>query len=665
VGSINPAIPKRIIVGFGVAFAILAVNALVDYRSFVTLTDATDSVQDGLQTRDLLKGIRSAVAASETGQRNYILTENKDHLESSLDLLKSARMSLNELLEAVNRDPQEVDKARQLQSLLAARVAQFEGALEPLTQKKKAAALQVLTSAEGRQILERADEVFAQLNESQGALFERRIRELQQSARFALVTFYIATFCGLVLLGLLYYLVYRDIAERRRAEEKLRVVATHDPLTALPNRTLLHERLSHALAKAQHYDRHLAVLFVDLDRFKNINDTLGHEAGDLLLQMAAQRMGDCLRGTDTMARQGGDEFVVLMDELTDAGPAAGVSQRILDAMGKPFNVDGQDVHLTASIGISVFPEDGRALLKNADIAMYCAKDKGRNNYQFYSTQFDKHSVERLSLEASLHRALDRNEFTLHYQPKVDIATGQISGMEALLRWQHPELGWIQPARFIPLAEESGLIQKIGGWVLKTACAQNRAWQKQGMRPLRVAVNLSSHQFASDSVLQDVEIALQESGLEAPNLELEITESAAMHNPEQTASILRQLKNLGTHISVDDFGTGYSSLAYLKRLPIDSIKVDRSFVEDLPEDLESVAITTAVINMAHVLRLRVVAEGVESAAQLRFLHGEGCDEMQGYLFSEARPAFEIPGLMRKTLRHGVGSVLQPERRRRAS
>jgi diguanylate cyclase (GGDEF)-like protein len=665
VGSINPAIPKRIIVGFGVAFAILAVNALVDYRSFVTLTDATDSVQDGLQTRDLLKGIRSAVAASETGQRNYILTENKDHLESSLDLLKSARMSLNELLEAVNRDPQEVDKARQLQSLLAARVAQFEGALEPLAHKKKAAALQVLTSAEGRQILERADEVFAQFNESQGALFERRIRELQQSARFALVTFYIATFCGLVLLGLLYYLVYRDIAERRRAEEKLRVVATHDPLTALPNRTLLHERLSHALAKAQHYDRHLAVLFVDLDRFKNINDTLGHEAGDLLLQMAAQRMGDCLRGTDTMARQGGDEFVVLMDELTDAGPAAGVSQRILDAMGNPFNVDGQEVHLTASIGISVFPEDGRALLKNADIAMYCAKEKGRNNYQFYSTQFDKHSVERLSLEASLHRALDRNEFTLHYQPKVDIATGQISGMEALLRWQHPELGWIQPARFIPLAEESGLIQKIGGWVLKTACAQNRAWQKQGMRPLRVAVNLSSHQFASDSVLQDVEIALHESGLEATNLELEITESAAMHNPEQTASILRQLKNLGTHISVDDFGTGYSSLAYLKRLPIDSIKVDRSFVEDLPEDLESVAITTAVINMAHVLRLRVVAEGVESAAQLRFLHGEGCDEMQGYLFSEARPAFEIPGLMRKTLRHGIGSVLQPERRRRAS
>jgi len=661
----NPAIPKRIIVGFGVAFAILAVNALVDYRSFVTLTDATDSVQDGLQTRDLLKGIRSAVAASETGQRNYILTENKDHLESSLDLLKSAGISLNELLEAVNRDPQEVDKARQLQSLLAARVAQFEGALEPLAQKKRGAALQVLTSAEGRQILERTDEVFAQFNESQGALFERRIGELQQSARFALVTFYIATFCGLVLLGLLYYLVYRDIAERRRAEEKLRVVATHEGSCVATTRSLLHERLSHALAKAQHYDRHLAVLFVDLDRFKNINDTLGHEAGDLLLQMAAQRMADCLRGTDTMARQGGDEFVVLMDELTDAGPAAGVSQRILDTMGKPFNVDGQEVHLTASIGISVFPEDGRALLKNADIAMYCAKDKGRNNYQFYSTQFDKHSVERLSLEASLHRALDRNEFTLHYQPKVDIASGYISGMEALLRWQHPELGWIQPARFIPLAEESGLIQKIGGWVLKTACAQNRAWQKQGMRPLRVAVNLSSHQFTGDSLVQDVGMALEESGLEARHLELEITESTAMHNPEQTAGMLRRLKNMGTHISVDDFGTGYSSLAYLKRLPIDSIKVDRSFVEDLPEDLESVAITTAVINMAHVLRLRVVAEGVESAAQLRFLHGEGCDEMQGYLFSEARPAFEIPGLMRKTLRHGVGSVAQPERRRRAS
>jgi diguanylate cyclase (GGDEF)-like protein len=661
----NVAVPKRIIIGFGLGFAVLVANALVDYRSFITLTEATDSVQDGLHTRDLLKGIRSAVAVSETGERNYILTENKDHLETALTLLKSAEGSLSELLDAVDRDPQEVEKAGQLRSLLAARAAQFEGALEQLQKGRKAAALQALTSAEGRQILRSTDDVFAQFNDSQGALFERRIGELQQSAKSTLVTFYVATFCGVVLLGLLYYLVYRDIAERRRAEERLRVVATHDRLTGLPNRTLLHERLSHALAKAQQHSRHLAVLFVDLDRFKNVNDTLGDETGDVLLQTAAQRIADCLRSTDTMARQGGDEFVVLMDDLADVDPVAGVSQRILDAVGKPFDVHGQEVLITASIGISVYPEDGRALLKNADIAMSRAKEKGRNNYLFYSTQFDNHSVERLSLESSLHRALERNEFTLHYQPKVDITGGYITGMEALLRWQHPELGWISPARFIPLAEESGLIIPIGRWVLNAACAQNRAWQKQGMRRMRVAVNLSPRQLAAEGLVQDVDTALRESGLQGDSLELEITESTAMHNPEHTVNLLRELKDKGAHISIDDFGTGYSSLAYVKRLPIDSIKVDRSFVEDLPGDLESVAITAAIINMARSLQLKVLAEGVESAAQLRFLHGEGCHEMQGYLFSEARPAFEIPELMRKTLRQGVALAAQAERRRRVS
>lgn len=661
----NPAIPKKIIMGFSIGFGVLVVNALIDYQSFATLTGATDSVQDGMQTRDLLKGIRSAVAVSETGQRNYILTGDKEPLEISLKGLKAAEGALHALLETVNRDAGEVDKVRHLQSLLAARSAQFEEALDYVQQGSKAAAFQAVASTKGKQVLESTDEVFAQLNESQGLLFEQRIAELQQSARFALVTFYVATFCGLALLGLLYFLVYRDIAERRRTEERLRVVTTHDPLTALPNRTLLHERLSHALAKAQHYNRYLAVLFVDLDRFKNVNDALGHDAGDLLLQMAAQRIADCLRSTDTMARQGGDEFVVLMDELTDPGMASGVSQRILDAMGRPFNVNGQEVLITSSIGISVYPDDGRALLKNADVAMSFAKEKGRNNYQFYSTQVDKHSVQRLSLESSLHRALERNELALHYQPKVDIETGHITGMEALLRWQHPELGWIPPGQFIPLAEESGLILKMGRWVLKTACAQNKAWQKQGMRRLRVAVNLSPRQFAVESLVQDVDEALRESGLEAPNLELEITESTAMHNPEQTAQVLRKLKSMGTHISVDDFGTGYSSLAYLKRLPVDSIKVDRSFVEDIPGDLESAAITTAVINMAHMLRLKVVAEGVESAAQLRFLSDEGCDEMQGYLFSEARPAFEIPELMRKTLRPGITPVFATERRRKVS
>ena len=660
----NPTIPKKVIAGFGLGLAILAANALIAVQTVVTLTEATQAVEDGLRVRDLLKEVRSAVSSSETGQRNYIITEKKDYLEHSLKSLKSTESQLSEILKLLGNDSAEAGKANQLQSLIGARAAQFEGALDYVQRGNKAAVLQTLTTGEGKRILESTDELFDQFGESQSALFARRTEDLQKSSRYSLVTFYIATFCGLILLGLVYYLVYKDIAERRQAEERLRVVATHDPLTALPNRTLLHEYLSHALAKAQRYNRQLAVLFIDLDRFKNVNDTLGHEAGDLLLQIAAQRLSDCVRETDTMARQGGDEFVVLMDELFDLGPVAGVCQRILDAMARPFIVHGQEVLLTASIGISVFPEDGRTLLKNADIAMYRAKEKGKNNYQFYSTQFDTFSVERLSLESSLGRAIERNEFTLHYQPKVDIVSGYITGMEALLRWQHPELGWISPARFIPLAEENGLILQIGAWVLKTACAQNQAWQRQGLRRLRVAVNLSARQFGVESLHQDIDAVLRESGLKGEDLEIEITESMVMSNPEQAVIMLRQLKDMGIHVAIDDFGTGYSSLAYLKRFPVDSVKLDRSFVEDLPGDLESVAIAQAIIAMAHSLHMKVVAEGVENEAQLRFLRGEGCDEIQGHHFSEPRAAFEIPELMRKTLRPS-GPLFVAERRRKVS
>jgi diguanylate cyclase (GGDEF)-like protein len=656
-------VPKKIVWSFGVGFTILVINALIDYQSFVTLTQATNSVQIGLQSRDLLKGVRSAIAGSESGQRNYILTEKKDHLESSLELLKSAEIQMNEVLRRLN-GAEEANETRRLQELISERAAQFERALEHVQAGEKAAVLRSLTAPEGKRILISMDQLFDRIAATQTKQIERRTDELQQSSRFSLGTFYVATFCGLVLLGLVCFLVYRDIEERRRADEKLRIVATHDPLTSLPNRTLLHERLAHALAMAQRHDRKLAVLLIDLDRFKNVNDTLGHEAGDRLLQMAAQRISDCLRDTDTMARQGGDEFVVVMEDVTDVGAAAGVSQRILEAVSRPFVVEGQELHHTASIGISMFPQDGRALLKNADVALYRAKEKGKNNYQFYSAQFDNHSVERLLLEAGLRRALERDEFTLLYQPKVDIISGHITGTEALLRWQHPELGWVTPGRFIALAEETGLILPIGAWALKTACVQNRMWQKQGLRGLRVAVNLSPRQFAGETLPRDITAALKESGLDAMDLELEITEGMAMSNSEHTISMLRQLKNMGTNVSIDDFGTGYSSLAYIKRLPIDSVKLDRSFVEDLPGDRDSVAITRAVINMAHGLDLKVVAEGVETQAQLHFLAGEECDEMQGHLFSEARAPYEIPVLMRKGLR-STGAVHTSERRRRVT
>ena len=659
--AMSPAFPRKILIGFGLGVAILAINALVAAQAVITLTEATQAVADGLRVRDLLKETRSVVSSSETAQRNYILTGNKEYLAQSLKSLKSTESQLNEILDLVDSDSTEAEKTGRLQSLIGARAALFESALDHLQKGKKVAALQAMTTEAGRENLNSTDELFDQFGASQSALFARRTDELQRNSRFSLVTFYVATFCGVVLLGLLCYFVYRDIAERRRAEEKLRVVSTHDSLTALPNRTLLHERLSHALARAQRHGRQLAVLFVDLDRFKTVNDTLGHEAGDRLLQVTAQRLYDCLRETDTMARQGGDEFVVLMDELTDREPITRVSQRILDAVAEPFVIDGQEIHITASIGISVYPEDGRTLLRNADIAMYRAKEKGKNNYQFYSTQMDNYSVERLSLESGLRRALEREEFVLHYQPKVNIASGLITGMEALLRWQHPELGSVAPGRFIPIAEETGLILPIGAWVLKTACIQNRAWQRQGVRRFPVAVNLSPRQFAGETLLEDVKAALDVSGLAPADLELEITESMVMNNPERAVNLLQQLKGLGIHVAIDDFGTGYSSLAYLKRFPIDSVKVDRSFVEDIPDNVDSMAIAQAVIAMAHNLRLKVVAEGVESEAQLGFLRGEGCDEIQGYYFCEARPASEISAIMRRTLRRG-NTVYLSERRR---
>jgi diguanylate cyclase (GGDEF)-like protein len=658
----GPAMPRKVVIGLGLGFAILSVNALIAYGAIVSLRDATRSVEDGLRVVVLLRSANAAVADSEAGQRSYIISEKKEHLEYSRDALKLADSRLNEIRALIGTDPADLKTIGSLQSSIAERTAEFDNTLVLLLQGDKAAALKAISTEASRRNLESTYELFDQIRAKQGELFTQRTRQLQASSYFSLATQNIATVFGLLFLGLIYYLVYREITVRRQTEEKLRIVATHDPLTALPNRTLLHERLSHALAKAQRHDRKLAALFVGLDRFKSVNDTLGHEAGDALLQVAARRLYDCLRETDTMARQGGDEFVVLMDELSDREPISRVSQRILDAVAQPFALEGRELHISASIGISVYPDDGRTLLRNADIAMHRAKEKGGNNSQFYSAQLDDYSVERLSLESGLRRALERDELTLHYQPKVNIASGLICGMEALLRWQHPELGSITPGRFIPIAEETGLIVPIGAWVLKTACSQTRAWQRQGVRRFPVAVNLSPRQFAAAHLVDDIKSALAESGLAPADLELEVTESMVMDDPDRAVDVLRQVKALGVRVAIDDFGIGYSSLAYLKRFPIDTVKVDRSFVEDIPADENSMAIAQAVIAMAHSLRLKVVAEGVESEGQLSFLRGEGCDEIQGHFFCEALAASEVPGMMRKTLPRGTTSFLSQRRRR---
>ena len=445
--------------------------------------------------------------------------------------------------------------------------------------------------------------------------------------------------------------VGKDITERKLNEERIQYLANHDALTGLPNRAMFSEMLNHTIESARRYSRGFAVLFVDLDRFKVINDTLGHDAGDTLLKEMSQRLSATVRSSDFVARLGGDEFVVMVQEVNEAKQVEAVARKILAAFSRPLLIQGQEYRVTASIGICLYPgdaQDEQALMKNADIAMYRAKEEGKNTYKFYCAETNVHSFERLALETALRRGLERNEFFLHYQAKLDLATGEITGVEALVRWQHPDLGTVSPAQFIPLAEETGLIVPLGKWVLRTACAQNVAWQRDGLPPLRMAVNISARQFADEDLLRDIQAALGESGMKPELLEVELTESMVMQNPERATGILAALKRVGVRLAIDDFGVGYSSLAHLKRFPIDTLKVDRSFIRDIPQNSEDRAITEAIIAMGKSLALTIVAEGVETLEQQTFLREHRCDEMQGFYFSKPISSGEFAALLRQRL-----------------
>ncbi|HYL88684.1 MAG TPA: EAL domain-containing protein, partial [Burkholderiales bacterium] len=426
-----------------------------------------------------------------------------------------------------------------------------------------------------------------------------------------------------------------DITARKLAEEQLLHQAHYDSLTELPNRTLCFDRLEHALGQARRRKVHLAVLFIDLDRFKTVNDSLGHAVGDALLREGARRLAGCLRAGDTVARVGGDEFAVVLTDLARPDDARAVAQKMIDAMAAPMQLESHQIYITASAGIAVYPDDGAegdVLLRNADAAMFTAKDAGRNKVQFYTPAMNERAMESLLIENDLRRAFERSQFELYFQPKENMASGRVAGFEALVRWNHPQRGLLQPGDFVPLLEDSGLIVQVGEWIVRSACGQIRAWQQEGLTVVPVAVNLAMKQFLHHDLIGVIKSAIERFGIEARLLEVEITESDAMKHPEQVVPMLRELKSHGLRIAVDDFGTGYSSLAYLKSLPVDTLKVDRSFVSGLPDNADDAAIARAILAMGHSLGLKIIAEGVETPAQRAFLADLGCDELQGYLCS---------------------------------
>jgi diguanylate cyclase (GGDEF)-like protein len=432
-----------------------------------------------------------------------------------------------------------------------------------------------------------------------------------------------------------YVAIFSDISERKAAQDKIEHLAHHDPLTGLPNRLLLYDRFAQAVAHADRTHSKVALLFLDLDRFKTINDSLGHPVGDKLLQTLAGRLQECIRDTDTISRQGGDEFVILATELRDPDTAAGIAQKMLEQVRQTVDIDGHALNASFSIGISLYPDDGAdfdTLLQKSDTAMYHAKDAGRNAYRFFTQQMNIDALERLLIQNRLRRAVEENEFILHYQPQIDLASGRVVGAEALVRWNNPELGLVGPTRFIPIAEESGQIVALGEWVLYEACRQAQAWRIAGLPALTMAVNVSALQIQRGNFVETVIAALSASGLDAAGLELELTESILIQNVEKTLETVRKLQSLGIKISIDDFGTGYSSLSYLKRFAIDRIKIDRSFVRDISSDPEDAAIVRAIIQMARSLHLTTLAEGAETQAQVDYLRQEGCEEIQGFFYS---------------------------------
>ncbi len=527
---------------------------------------------------------------------------------------------------------------------------------EQMAAAREDAAHQREDAAGQREDVVQAREGEAHVREGRAATRENEIRtaETQQSATVDQMTRLQQANANLVVATI----EARKLAEQvQTAKVELDHLAHHDVLTGLPNRILLYDRLAHAIALARRSGKQLAVMFMDLDRFKHINDSLGHTVGDQLLQSVGQRLQGCVRQSDTISRLGGDEFVVLLPDIDHPEDAALSAQKMIAAMALPHRIDQHDLHIGASIGISIYPEDGQdaeTLIKHADTAMFHAKDSGRNTCAFFEQEMTARAMARQSIEASLRLALERQEFVLHYQPKVNLRSGAIVGVEALVRWQHPQRGLLEPLQFVPIAEDSGLILPLGRWVLREACRQARAWQDAGLPPITVAVNTSALEFRAGDFLQYLRATLEASRLEPRYLELELTESILMRDAASADSVLHALAELGVKLAIDDFGTGYSSLSYLRQFPIHTLKIDQSFVNEITSNPDDATIVSAVISMGKSLKRRVVAEGVETAEQAAFLLAQHCDEGQGHFFGRPVAAEALAVL----LQTGVSPALPP-------
>jgi diguanylate cyclase (GGDEF)-like protein len=644
----SPFLSRRFVIGSSIAFVIVAANAFLTYRTIANLVETSRAVESTLEAIASLKSVQSDIVGAETGLRGYILSGERDRLARAHDSLSRAAQPIQALRERPEAIPDQAQRVESADALIGEELERFSALIETERSKGMSATIRSISATGGAATIRRVQAIVQDLLAVEDAQLAARTAQSGRSSDLSVITAAVATLFNLGLLGAVILLARREIKERRQAEEVVKFAATHDPLTGLPNRVLLAERVNRAVAAAKSEGRSTAVLFIDLDRFKNINDALGHEAGDRLLQNVADRLVRCVRRSDTVARQGGDEFVVLIEAFQAPGDLTQVAEKILAEVAGPMTVYGKEFQITASVGISTFPADGedlRALLKNADMAMYRAKQQG-NAYQFYAEQMSAHSVERLELEAALRQALERDELRLYYQPKVDSRTGRVTSIECLLRWQHPTLGVVQPDQLVPLAEETGLIVPIGKWALRTACLQARAWAEQGLPLFRIAVNLSARQFMSATLLEDVVEIIAATEMNPRLVEFEVTESMMMHEPEEAVKLLRDLKAIGVRLTIDDFGTGYSSLAYLKRLPIDCVKIDASFIRGIPVDASDVAITETIIAMSRSLGLKVVAEGVETRDQARFLEQRGCDEMQGFYFSRPLPAESLAAYLRQ-------------------